>query len=277
LPVRLILTSFTGMESTHELSALNPTGSANTTPTKWETEVPQAQIVDHELQTYKDIDWRRHFSKQLSGRGLEIGPLHRPMVKHSGMKVEYIDRYSVKDLREHYPELRDLPLVEADILGDAQTLDNIEDNSYDFLISAHVIEHMRDPIGAVQQWCRVVKPGGKLYLIVPDKRMIFDRNRVRTTLEHLILDYRNPNLERDYEHFLDYARFVHEKEGASALKEAERLIEMDYSIHFHVFIPSDVKRLLGWVAENVHPLRILEGPSMAPGSDEFHFMLEVGE
>lgn len=238
-------------------------------------DIPQAGIVEKNLERYEALDWRSHFSKQLNGRGLEIGPLHRPLVHHAAMNVEFVDRLTVKEMREHYPELKDLPLVEPDIIDDAETLSKVPDAEYDFVISAHVIEHMRNPLEALKQWCRVTKPGGKLYLIIPDKRAIFDKRRVRTTLPHIILDYMRPSSDRDYEHYLDYAIHVHDKSAEEALTEADRLLATDYSIHFHVFLPSDVSALIAWFSKNVKPVRVLEGPVMAPGSDEFHFLLEV--
>ncbi len=247
--------------------------SSRAVPRRFVTDIPQASIVENGLESLKKHDWRQHFSQQLIGKGLEIGPLHRPLVRHSGMEIDYIDRLTVAELREHYPELRELPLVEPTIIGDAETMSNVPNGAYDFLIAAHVIEHMRNPISSLAQWCRVVKKGGKIYLIVPDKRAIFDKHRVRTTLEHLILDYRAPSQDRDYEHFLDYAVHVHHKHGAEALDEADRLLKTDYSIHFHTFIPTDVTRLLEWFGKNVTPIKILEGPVMAPGSDEFHFLI----
>jgi len=236
--------------------------------------VAQAKVVEVNLDSFKTKNWRKHFASRLSGEGLEIGPLHRPLETHAGMRVKYIDRFSVADLRSHYPELNDLPLVEPDILGDAATLEGVESESFDFLVSAHVIEHMPDPVGSLKNWLRVIKNGGLLYLIVPDKRAIFDKNRMRTTLEHLILDYEQPSLNRDFEHFLDYAIHVHGKEGQEAIDDARKLVAEDYSIHFHVFIPTDIVNLLEWVSENVSPLEIIEGPSMSPGSDEFHFLIK---
>lgn len=237
--------------------------------------IPQAVVEDSTVNV-ELRDWRKHFSDQLQGKGIEIGPLHRPMIKHDGMDIDYIDRCTVEELRKHYPELQKLPLVEPDIVGDAETMEGIEDQKYDFVISAHVIEHTKNPINSIKQWCRITKPGGKIYLIVPDKRVIFDKKRVRTTLEHLILDYQKPSSERDYEHYLEFALHVHDKSGLDAIKDADNLIERDYSIHFHVFIPEDIVNLVNWFSENIQPLKILEGPVMAPGSDEFHFMLEVG-
>lgn len=240
-------------------------------------EMPQARTDDPTLKKISDQDWRTYFSKKLLGTGLEIGPLHRPLPNHPGHKMVYIDRYSVEQLRGHYPDLKDLPLVEPHIIGDGETLSNVPDASYDFLVSAHVIEHMKNPIGSLEHWCRVLKPKGMIYLIVPDKRAIFDRKRVRTTLEHLILDYRRPSDERDFEHCLDYARFVHDLVGEEALAFADNIIATNYSIHYHTFIPQDIVKLVNWFSQNIRPLTIVEGPVMAPKSDEFHVLLQLGD
>ncbi len=53
--------------------------------------------------------------------------------------------------------------------GDAQLLDNVEDNSFDFLYSSHCLEHVYDPYEALGNWIRVVKPGGHLVVNVPDE------------------------------------------------------------------------------------------------------------
>ena len=62
----------------------------------------------------------------------------------------------------------------------------LEDSSVDFVISSHVIEHFPDPIKALSEWYRVVKPGGYLYIIAPHKERTFDKERPRTTLAELI-------------------------------------------------------------------------------------------
>jgi SAM-dependent methyltransferase len=221
-------------------------------------------------------DWRDLFSQKLSGKGLEIGALHRPLPTHGGMQMDYADRLSLEDLREHYPELRELNVVRPNIISDAESLTGVEDDVYDFLVSAHLIEHMRDPIGAIKNWARVVKPGGYIYLIVPDKRGSFDRYRSRTPLEHMILDYMEPSKERDFSHYVDYSVLVHSKHGDEALKDAKKLAREDYSIHFHVFMPSDILAIVEWMSENVVKLEVGEGPCASPGSDEFHLLVRVG-
>jgi SAM-dependent methyltransferase len=239
------------------------------------TDMPQAEIVDRCETVVEDRDWREHFSRRLSGHGLEIGALHRPLPHHDGMRVEYVDRHTPSQLRADYPELGEFDFVDPHLIDDAETLATITDGTYDFVVAAHVIEHMRDPIRAFGNWMRVLRPGGLLYLIVPDKRTIFDRRRVRTTLEHLILDYHHPSKERDYDHYVDYAVHVHGKAGSEAMAEADALLARDYSIHYHTFIPTDLVRLVGWISTSLRPLRVIEGPATSPGSEEFHLLLQV--
>lgn len=224
---------------------------------------------------YAEIDWRQHYMNRLRGRGIEIGPLHRPMPVHPAMEVRYVDRYPVEVLRKHYPELAGATLIAPDIIDDAQSLHTLEDRSQDFVVAAHVIEHMRNPILALQNWVRVLKPGGRLYLVVPDKRRTFDKQRDRTPLEHLILDYEQPSAPRDFEHFIEWAAKVDGKRPRKAARSAQKLAERDYSIHFHVFLPADVLRLLDWFSEHIRPVQVAEGPSSDPRSDEFHLLVQV--
>lgn len=55
--------------------------------------------------------------------------------------------------------------------GDAQYLDNVGDNSFDFVYSAHCLEHVVDPMVAINNWMRVLKPNGHLIITVPDEDM----------------------------------------------------------------------------------------------------------
>lgn len=53
--------------------------------------------------------------------------------------------------------------------GDAQLLQGVADESFDFVHSSHCLEHMRDPREALKNWYRVLKPGGYLVITVPDE------------------------------------------------------------------------------------------------------------
>lgn len=54
--------------------------------------------------------------------------------------------------------------------GDAQEITRLRENeAYDTVHSSHCLEHMRDPVVALDQWWALVKPGGYLIIIVPDE------------------------------------------------------------------------------------------------------------
>ena len=55
--------------------------------------------------------------------------------------------------------------------GDAQYLEGVADNQYDFLYSSHCLEHMLDPTVALENWVRVVKPGGNLVIMIPEEEL----------------------------------------------------------------------------------------------------------
>jgi SAM-dependent methyltransferase len=220
---------------------------------------------------------REQMTKRLFGTGLDLGALHRPMVKHDGMRVLYVDRLPVSELKKHYPELSEYPLVEADIIADAQELLSVESDKYDFVIASHVIEHMSDPLGAMLAWCRVLKKGGQLYLVVPDKRHIFDKKRPLTELDHMREDYNTSphrRIERDWKHYIEYAELVDGKEGNEIAQHALKLRDTSYSIHFHTFIPESFHSLLIYFMEKVCPCIIEVGPRVALEEKyEFHFLL----
>lgn len=60
------------------------------------------------------------------------------------------------------------------------------DQSLDYVLSSHVIEHIYDVIGALEEWWRVIKIGGYLFNVVPHKERTFDKDRPRTPLNELI-------------------------------------------------------------------------------------------
>src|SRR5437870_4275781 len=90
---------------------------------------------------------RARLLQMLSGDGIEIGALHRPVIAPH-LRVLHVDRMMPEELMRHYPELAGHTLVEPNIIDDAETLAKIADGSQEFVIANHVIEHMRDPVRA---------------------------------------------------------------------------------------------------------------------------------
>lgn len=54
--------------------------------------------------------------------------------------------------------------------GDANHITRyLEPAAYDYVFSSHCLEHMRDPDHALQEWWKLVRPGGSLLVVVPDE------------------------------------------------------------------------------------------------------------
>ena len=60
--------------------------------------------------------------------------------------------------------------------GDGMLLEGVDDETFDFVHSSHSLEHMACPYTAINNWIRVLKPGGHMVLLLPDEDM-FEQGR----------------------------------------------------------------------------------------------------
>jgi SAM-dependent methyltransferase len=127
-------------------------------------------------------------------RGLEIGPLASPRVRKDEGAVRYVDHASAAELRQKYATnegMRDRldDIVDVDyVLGETTTISEAvaADAPFDYVLASHVIEHIPDPIGWMNDLTHVLRPGGIISLVIPDKRYCFDINRSLTELSDLV-------------------------------------------------------------------------------------------
>jgi GT2 family glycosyltransferase/glycosyltransferase involved in cell wall biosynthesis/SAM-dependent methyltransferase len=199
-------------------------------------------------------------NKYIRGTGIEIGALQRALEIPPHANVVYVDRLETEELVRHYPELGKQHITPADIIDDAETLGSILNEQYDFCIANHVLEHMRNPVGALLAWLRILKPGGVLYLSVPDIVNPLDTGRKLTGLDHIQRDYDMVQEREDYEHFLEYFKFCHKLASPDEIEKiAHENFERNYSIHYHTFNSQSLEQLFSWlISGNPGLFRILE-------------------
>lgn len=53
--------------------------------------------------------------------------------------------------------------------GDAMLMDGVPDDTFHTVYASHLLEHMVDPVTAVRNWYRILKPGGHLIICVPHR------------------------------------------------------------------------------------------------------------
>ncbi len=85
-------------------------------------------------------------------------------------------------------------------INEATNLEHIESDSYEAVISSNVLEHIANPIKALNEMNRVLSDDGILILVVPNKIGNFDRYRSVTKLEHIIDDFNRSISEYDLTH-----------------------------------------------------------------------------
>lgn len=187
--------------------------------------------------------------KFIKGQGIEIGGLHYPLPVLEGVKVVYIDRMPLEDLIKDNPTLD----VKANniIVDSAETLDTISTHSQDFVIANHVLEHCENPLLALENWKRVLKPGGVIYAAIPNKDHTFDVNRAITALNHLKDDYiGGPERCRVYHYHDWYANSTLEGlKGEELTMRVNEAFKNVANIHFHVWDYEAICDLAGYAAE----------------------------
>ena len=90
---------------------------------------------------------------------------------------------------------------------DAIDLSTIKSNSYDFVLSCNNLEHIANPIKAINEWIRILKAKGEIVLILPNKLINFDHKRQVTSLNHIKDDYKNDTGEDDMTHLREILKF----------------------------------------------------------------------
>ena len=122
-------------------------------------------------------------------RGIEIGPgAHNPFGLHT-ISVGLSKQLNPADYEKFEREQLDRcgKVAEIDISADASSLP-IPDDSTDFVIHSHVWEHLFDSLGALEEWVRVVRDGGYIFVIVPKRDALpSDKTRSLTSIEELVL------------------------------------------------------------------------------------------
>ncbi|MGD9659345.1 MAG: class I SAM-dependent methyltransferase, partial [Methylocystis sp.] len=134
----------------------------------------------------------KHAAK--GARGIELGPYFSPLAaKRDGYNCLYLDVFDTATIKRRAasdpfltPELA-AQVESVDLVGDAMRIDELcrdagETEPFDYIISANNFEHLPNPIKFLQACGRVLKTGGFLSVVVPDKSGCLDFYRPRTSL-----------------------------------------------------------------------------------------------
>jgi SAM-dependent methyltransferase len=162
-------------------------------------------------------------------------------------------RFSEKTLWEKqtgsvYSWIKGKPAGRQYIL-DASNLSEIATATYNVVMSAHNLEHLANPLKALLEQKRILRPLGVLLLTVPNKRMTFDHRRPTATLQHLLDDLARDTPESDLSHLEEILR-LHDLQRDRQAGDLNRFRKRSMNnfqnrgLHQHVFDEVLVREML---------------------------------
>jgi len=222
-------------------------------------------------------EMRDFLANQLNGRGVEFGAASRPFPCPLQCQVEYADYFDHAAPSSPYYNNNSYTdeKVKATYITGIEDMKGIEESSLDFIIACHVIEHVRNPLLAIETAWNKLKPKGKLVLLVPHRDLTFDAGRDLTTLDHLILDYKRPLKERDFLHFVEF----YEKAFVSSNpfeKAVSAFNSINSDIHYHTWNEESFLTMIQYFSNHIKKWSgIVYYPHLKQqGANEFYFLLE---
>jgi len=169
----------------------------------------------------------------LRGRGVEFGALHFALDVPLQVEVRYADLQPVEELQRSYPHITGIR--KPDVITDLESMSGIDDESEDFVIANHVMEHVEDPFRALKSMNRVLRPNGIAFIALPDKRFTFDKDRKITSLDHLIRDHEQGPDWSLAGHYDEWCRCVDGLTGDAHAAKVTAMLAQRANIHFHVW------------------------------------------
>lgn len=134
-------------------------------------------------------------------------------------------------------------------IAEGTHLPQINNDTYDFVLSCNNLEHIANPLLAIFEWKRIIKKEGLLLLILPNKTCNFDHNRPYTNFDHIVADYTNNTTEEDLTHLPEILQLHDLKRDpkAGSFDEFKRRSENNFQnrcIHHHVFNADCLKKMM---------------------------------
>jgi SAM-dependent methyltransferase len=157
--------------------------------------------------------------------------------------VDQADRVvDLNAIRDHHSQT-----TKVDIVGDATDMTPFANERFDFVCSSHLLEHLSDPLRAIEKWKSVLRPGGVIYCGVPNRFTIFDHRRRATSLEHLLSDYLRDIGPNDWSHLEEFlAKWDHRLDSVWNTREelAQEVAKRgSNAIHHHVWNQRNLRGL----------------------------------
>jgi SAM-dependent methyltransferase len=135
------------------------------------------------------------------------------------------------------------------IFCNGSELVSVENSTYDFVLSSHNLEHFANPVKALKEWKRVIRPSGALILALPNYKQTFDHRREPTSVDHMLEDFDRNVGEDDLTHLqeiLEKHDLDMDAGGCTSEQFRQRSLNnfSNRCLHHHVFDKKNSRELL---------------------------------
>jgi SAM-dependent methyltransferase len=185
---------------------------------------------------------RRYLYSLCTGAGVEIGPGPKPQILPSDeTAVRYVEQSPPQKWAELYGGDSLVPVDDSlwdhYVVGNADAVP-VEPGSLDFVFSSHVVEHLANPLGHFAYWSTLLKPGGRVVAVIPDREGCKDFVFRRSSTEEIEAEFRAGAMGVELRHYERWAK--HRLPGHSA----QNIMESGRSIHVHFYTAKSMRDIL---------------------------------
>jgi 2-polyprenyl-3-methyl-5-hydroxy-6-metoxy-1,4-benzoquinol methylase len=113
-----------------------------------------------------------HLGDRILEIGSGIGNISKFLPKRERLTLSDIDEVYLEILRNAFRDTEGVDIVKLD-LSDPQDFEALGKGSYDTVVCLNVLEHIEDDVAALENMGRVLSPGGRLVLILPQYQWLF--------------------------------------------------------------------------------------------------------
>lgn len=215
-------------------------------------------------------------TSRLFGTGVEFGAGTMPVAIPLDCRVHFADAFSQSQLTERAYAAQGKDFVDLNYVTGLEEMQGVGSESLDFVIAAHVIEHLRNPLLALRRAYEKLRPGGSLVLFVPDKQLTFDKAREVTPLQHLIADYENPSDVRDLLHYVEFYSKAFVTPIEQIYERVRDAVQTGGDVHFHTWTYESFQEMIAYCRQSLSPWSdVWSQPAVQQDKDanEFYFVL----
>ncbi len=155
-----------------------------------------------------------------TGKGLEIGPHVHPMVRKSeGYDVSYLETRSTEQLiqllRSEGKDTANVEHIDYVLNRNQSLFENVGQSKFNWVLTSHVLEHIPNFVGHLNEVSSVLDVGGRYVAYIPDRNLCFDVQKPLSSLGDVLEAHVEARTSARFAALVDELRYAVRPEGVT--------------------------------------------------------------